>query len=165
VMAGCVHAVNLTDGMDGLATGCVAIVCVVLGLWSLLGSPEYRVLVPWCAALTGSCLGFLWFNGFPASVFLGDVGALGLGAAVGALSLLLGAGVWLIVLGGVFVIEACSVMLQVASYKWRGGQRIFRVDPLHHHVHLGGTSEPKVIVRFWIVAMLCALLSIMVRPL
>lgn len=159
VIAGCAHAVNLTDGMDGLATGCVAAVLSVLGIWTLSGGPQSRALVFWCASLAGACVGFLWFNSFPASVFLGDVGALGLGAAIGAMGLLTHSALWLLVIGGVFVAEALSVMLQVASYKWRGKRRIFRVAPLHHHFHLGGLSEPKLIVRFWIVGLLLAVLG------
>ena len=160
VIAGCAHAVNLTDGMDGLATGCVATVLSVFGLWAMSGDSQNRVLIPWCASLVGACVGFLWFNSFPASVFLGDVGALGLGAAIGAMSLLTHSALWLLIIGGVFVAEALSVMLQVASYKWRGKRRIFRVAPLHHHFHLGGLSEPKLIVRFWIVGLLLAVLGL-----
>jgi len=162
VMAGCAHAVNLTDGMDGLAAGCVAIACSMLGVWALVGDPRDRVLVPWCASLAGACVGFLWFNSFPASVFLGDVGALGLGGALGSISLLSHTALWLVIIGGVFVAEAVSVMLQVASYKWRGKRRVFRVAPLHHHFHLGGISEPKLIVRFWIAGLLLGLLSLTV---
>jgi len=162
VVAGCSHAVNLTDGMDGLATGCVAVALSVLGLWALRGDLHGHGLVPWCASLAGACVGFLWFNSFPASVYLGDVGALGLGAALSAISLLTHTALWLLIIGGVFVIEALSVMLQVASYKWRGKRRVFRVAPLHHHFHLGGTSEPKLIVRFWIVGVMLAMLSLAV---
>ncbi|MBI4343507.1 MAG: phospho-N-acetylmuramoyl-pentapeptide-transferase [Candidatus Omnitrophica bacterium] len=166
VVAGSAHAVNLTDGMDGLAAGCLAAAFCALGLVAMGQGPRAHALVPWCAALAGACVGFLWFNGFPASVFLGDVGALGLGAALGAVSLLTGSALWLMVIGGVFVAEAVSVMLQVASYKWRNQRRIFRVAPLHHHFHLGGLTEPKVIVRFWIVGVLLALagLGAMERP-
>lgn len=160
VMAGSAHAVNLTDGMDGLAAGCVAIALSVLGFWALAGDPRGHALVPWCAALAGACVGFLWFNAFPASVFLGDVGALGLGGAIGVISLLTHTALLLIVVGGVFVLEAVSVMLQVASYKWRGKRRIFRVAPIHHHFHLGGIAEPKLIIRFWIVGLLLGLLSL-----
>ncbi len=160
VMAGCAHAVNLTDGMDGLAAGCLAIALAALGLWALASDPRNRVLVVWCAALAGACVGFLWYNAFPASVFLGDVGALGLGAALGAISLLSHASLWLLVIGGVFVLEALSVMLQVGSYKWRGKRRVFRVAPIHHHFHLGGLQEPKVIVRFWIAGTLLAMLGL-----
>ena len=160
VMAGCSHAVNLTDGLDGLAAGSVAIVLSILGLCVLAGDPRGRVLVPWCASLAGACVGFLWFNAFPASVFLGDVGSLGLGAAVGTISLLSHTALWLLIIGGVFVAEALSVMLQIASYKWRGKRRLFRVAPLHHHFHLGGVTEPKLIVRFWIVGLLLGVLGL-----
>jgi len=160
VMAGCAHAVNLTDGMDGLAAGCVAIVLSILGLWALAGDPRGHILVPWSVSLAGACVGFLWFNSFPASVFLGDVGALGLGGAIGAISLLTHTPLWLLVIGGVFVAEALSVMLQVTSYKLRNQKRVFRVAPIHHHFHLGGLSEPKLIVRFWIVGLLLAMLGL-----
>lgn len=159
VTAGCAHAVNLTDGMDGLAVGCVAVVLAVLG-FLVLRDPAAHVLLPWCASFCGVCVGFLWFNGYPASIFLGDVGALGLGAAVAVISLLSGAGLILMVIGAVFVVEAVSVMLQVASYKWRSGKRIFRVAPIHHHFHLGGITEPKLIIRFWIASVLLAALGL-----
>ena len=164
VVAGSAHAVNLTDGMDGLASGCVAIALSALGCWALTSDRPHPTLVVWCASLAGACIGFLWFNSFPASIFLGDVGALGLGAALGTISLLTRTALWLPVIGGVFVVETLSVIFQVASYKWRGQRRIFRVAPLHHHFHLGGTSEPKLIVRFWIVGLLLAMLGLtMVR--
>ncbi len=163
VVAGSSHAVNLTDGMDGLAAGCLAIAFSLLGVWAMTDGPARQVLVPWCAGLAGACVGFLWFNSFPASVVLGDVGALGLGAGLGAVSLLGHTAWWLLVVGGVFVAEALSVMLQVASYKWRGGRRIFRVAPLHHHVHLGGMSEPKLVVRFWIAGLVLAMIGLALR--
>ena len=161
VMAGCAHAVNLTDGMDGLAAGCVALALAALAGWLAVG-PGARTpsLLVWCLSLAGACAGFLWYNAFPATVFLGDVGALGLGGAVAALSLLAGAGVWLVIVGGVFVAEAVSVILQVASYRWRNKRRIFRVAPLHHHFHLGGIQEPKLIVRFWLMGLLLALVGL-----
>ena len=162
VMTGCAHAVNLTDGLDGLAAGCLAIAFAVLGIWTLRDA-RCAVLAPWCASLAGACIGFLWFNSHPASVFLGDVGALGLGAALAALSLLSGTALWLVIIGGVFVVEAVSVMLQVASYKWRGKRRIFRVAPIHHHFQLGGLSEPKIMVRFWMVGLLLAVLGLASR--
>jgi phospho-N-acetylmuramoyl-pentapeptide-transferase len=160
VVAGCAHAVNLTDGMDGLAAGCLAMAFLVIGAVAGTRGSASEAVVPWCAALAGACVGFLWFNSFPASVFMGDVGALGLGAALGTVALLSQAALWLVVVGGVFVAEALSVMLQVASYKWRNKRRIFRVAPLHHHFHLGGWSEPKVIVRFWIAGVLLAALGL-----
>jgi phospho-N-acetylmuramoyl-pentapeptide-transferase len=154
VVAGSSHAVNLTDGMDGLAAGCLA--AAFAGLGVMATSRGDGALVAWCAALAGACVGFLWFNSFPASVFLGDVGALGLGAALAVTSLLSGSALWLVAVGGIFVVEALSVMLQVASYKWRGKRRIFRVAPIHHHFHLSGITEPKLIVRFWIVGVALA---------
>jgi phospho-N-acetylmuramoyl-pentapeptide-transferase len=160
VVAAAAHAVNLTDGMDGLAAGCVAVALGSVAVWALAGDPRTHVLVPWCASLSGACVGFLWFISFPASVFLGDVGALGLGAALGAISLLTHTALWLPIIGGVFVLEASSVILQVASYRWRGKRRIFRVAPIHHHFHLGGLSEPKLIVRFWIVGVMLAMLGL-----
>jgi phospho-N-acetylmuramoyl-pentapeptide-transferase len=161
VTAGCAHAVNLSDGMDGLAAGCVGIALAAAGLWAMQqDDPRSRALVMWCAALAGACLGFLWFNSFPATIFLGDVGALGLGAGLAAVSLLGHTALWLPIIGGVFVLEALSVMLQVASYRWRNKRRIFRVAPLHHHFHLGGVAEPKLTVRFWIVGVLLAMLGL-----
>ena len=105
-------------------------------------------------------MGFLWFNASPASVFLGDVGALGLGAALGVLALLTHATLGLVIVGGIFVAEAVSVILQVASYRWRNQRRIFRVAPLHHHFQLGGVAEHKLVVRFWIVGLLLAALTL-----
>ena len=163
VVAGCAHAVNLTDGMDGLAAGCVAIALATVGLWALGDGTTPQAMVAWAAALAGACVGFLWFNSFPASVYLGDVGALGLGAALAALSVFSRTALWLALIGGVFVVEALSVMLQVASYKWRNKQRIFRVAPIHHHFHLGGISEPKLIIRFWIIGVLLAMAGLTAR--
>jgi len=157
VVAGCAHAVNLTDGLDGLATGCVAIALVALGALALR-QPDGPVL-PWCAGLAGACVGFLWFNGFPATVFLGDVGALGLGAALGAIALLTAAPLWLVIIGGVFVLEAISVVVQVGSFRLRQQRRVFRVAPLHHHFQAAGIVEPKLMIRFWILGTLFAALS------
>lgn len=166
VVAGCSHAVNLTDGMDGLAVGTLAIAFGAVGMLgsalqdtSVVGWSQPIVAI-WCASLAGACVGFLWFNCFPAAVFLGDVGALGLGAALGVVALLSHAALGLLVVGGVFVAEAVSVMLQVASYRWRNRRRIFRVAPLHHHFHLGGIAEQKVVVRFWIAGLLLAALGL-----
>jgi len=159
VIAGCAHAVNLTDGMDGLAVGCLALAFGVLGLLALTAF-DNRLVAIWCASLAGSTVGFLWFNASPASVFLGDVGALGLGAALGVLALLTHATLGLVIVGGIFVAEAVSVILQVASYRWRNQRRIFRVAPLHHHFQLGGVAEHKLVVRFWIVGLLLAALTL-----
>ena len=152
VVAGSSHAVNLSDGMDGLAAGCTAIALAALGI---LNSANHVVAI-WCASVSGACAGFLWFNSFPATIYLGDVGAMALGGIIGTVALLSRQPLWLAVIGGVFVLEAVSVMLQVASYQWRNKRRVFRVAPIHHHVHLGGLPEPKVIVRFWIAGMLLA---------
>ncbi len=159
VIAGCAHAVNLTDGMDGLAAGCLAVAFGALALVALADPARYQIAV-WCGSLAGACAGFLWFNSFPASVFLGDVGALGLGAALGALALFLNAAFVLMIIGGIFVAEALSVMVQVASYRWRNKRRVFRVAPLHHHFHLGGLSEQKLVVRFWILGAVLAVLGL-----
>lgn len=163
VVAGSAHAVNLTDGMDGLASGCLAIAFAALAVVGVrhADAPTGSAVLPvWSASLAGACIGFLWFNSHPASVFLGDVGALGLGAALGAIALLSHQALGLLLIGGVFVAEACSVMLQVASFKLRNGHRIFRVAPLHHHVHLGGVAEERVVMRFWIVSVVLAALGI-----
>jgi phospho-N-acetylmuramoyl-pentapeptide-transferase len=136
VVAGSSHAVNLADGMDGLAAGCVAIALAAVGVLVMQqDDPRSRVLV-------------------------GDVGALGLGAALAAIGLLSHTALWLPVIGGVFVLEALSVILQVASYRWRGRRRVFRVAPLHHHFHLGGVVEPKLTVRFWVAGAVLAMLAL-----
>ena len=162
VVAGCSHAVNLTDGMDGLAAGCLVVAFSALAALALARpsstSPGSQAVLIWAASLAGACLGFLWFNSVPASVFLGDVGALGLGAGLGVLALLSHAALGLLIIGGVFVVEALSVMLQVGSYRWRK-QRIFRVAPLHHHFHVGGMSEEQIVVRFWVAGVLFAALG------
>ena len=165
VVAGSAHAVNLTDGMDGLAAGCLvlafgALGAVMLATGSATATPSGSAIAIWAVSLAGACAGFLWFNSFPAAVFLGDVGALGLGAALGVLALVSGAAFGLVVIGGVFVAEALSVALQVASYRWRNKRRLFRVAPLHHHFHLGGIPEQKLVVRFWVVGMWFAALGV-----
>lgn len=159
VVAGCAHAVNLTDGMDGLAVGCLVLAFGVLGAVSILITHDRLVMI-WCVSLAGACAGFLWFNTFPAVVFLGDVGALSLGAALGVLALLSHAALGLLIIGGIFVAEALSVILQVASYRWRNQRRIFRVAPLHHHFQVAGVAEQTVVVRFWIVGLLLAALGL-----
>jgi phospho-N-acetylmuramoyl-pentapeptide-transferase len=173
VIAGTSNAVNLTDGLDGLAIGLTAIAAVAfagmsyvtgrvdfsryLSIFYLPGAGELTV---YCAALVGASLGFLWYNSFPAAVFMGDTGALALGGALGTLAVLLKKEILLLVVGGVFWAENVSVILQVASYKWRNGRRIFRMAPLHHHFELLGWPEEKIVVRFWIVGILLALLSL-----
>jgi phospho-N-acetylmuramoyl-pentapeptide-transferase len=153
--------------MDGLAGGLLAIAFGILGYLAIKDTgrilfmhPRYLMIAIWCAALAGACAGFLWFNGFPASVFMGDIGSLGLGAALGTLSLMINAGLILVILGGVFVAEAVSVMLQVASYKFRNKKRIFRVAPVHHHFQVGGVSEHKLVVRFWLAGIVLGVLAI-----
>jgi phospho-N-acetylmuramoyl-pentapeptide-transferase len=172
VITGSSNAVNLTDGLDGLAIGSVvmaaiafSVLCYVSGnikfsnyllIPYIRGSGELTVF---CASLLGAGLGFLWFNCYPAAVFMGDVGALALGGALGLVALFIKKEILLILVGGVFVLEAFSVILQVASFKLTG-KRIFKCAPLHHHFQFLGWSENKVIVRFWIVASFLALLTL-----
>ena len=166
------NAVNLTDGLDGLATGCMLVAAVTYTAFAYLAGhamiadylgilfvPEVAEITVFAGAIVGSCLGFLWYNCFPAQVFMGDTGSLALGGAVGIIALMIKQEVALVLVGGVFCLEALSVILQVGSFRLRG-KRIFRMAPLHHHFELGGWSEPKVIVRFWILAMVFALLSL-----
>lgn len=173
VIAGSSNAVNLTDGLDGLAIGlCGICFAAFAGLVYVSGRLDYSgylqieyfpgvgELAVYCGAAMGAALGFLWFNSHPAQVFMGDTGSLALGAALGAIAILVKKELLLVMVGGVFVLEAVSVILQVLSYKYRGGKRIFRMAPIHHHFELGGWSEPKVVVRFWILGALCALLTL-----
>ena len=166
------NAVNLTDGLDGLAIMPVVLVAGALGIFAYVtgnvifaeylaipyisGAGEMLVL---CATLAGAGLGFLWFNTYPAQVFMGDVGALGVGAAIGAVAVVVRQELVLVIMGGVFVMEAVSVILQVASFKLTG-KRIFRMAPLHHHFELKGWAEPKVIVRFWIITVILVLIGL-----
>ena len=172
VLSGSANAVNLTDGLDGLAIGSLliaaatftvlayvagnAIAADYLGVINVKGAGELTVL---CGAMVGASLGFLWFNSHPAEVFMGDVGSMSMGGALGTLALLTKQEILLILVGGLFVIEALSVILQVGSFKLRG-RRIFRMSPIHHHFELAGWSETKVVIRFWIIALLFALLSL-----
>jgi phospho-N-acetylmuramoyl-pentapeptide-transferase len=172
VLTGSANAVNLTDGLDGLAIGSLlivwaafsgltyaaghAIVSDYLAIPNVKGSGEVTVF---CGAVVGASLGFLWFNSHPAEVFMGDVGSMGLGGALGTTAVLIKQELLLIVAGGLFVIEALSVILQVGSFKLRG-RRIFRMSPLHHHFELSGWSETKVVIRFWIIAVIFALLAL-----
>jgi phospho-N-acetylmuramoyl-pentapeptide-transferase len=173
VVVGSSNAVNLTDGLDGLATGCVAVAALTFALVAYLvgradtadylfvfhipGAGELGVL---CAALAGAALGFLWFNGYPASVFMGDTGSLALGGALGLVAVATRHELTLFLAGGVFVAEALSVIAQRRWYKATGGSRIFLCAPLHHHYEFQGLHEAKVTVRFWIVAIVLALLSL-----
>ncbi len=172
VMVGSSNAVNLTDGLDGLATGLVSIAAIANAVIVYLGGnrviaeylnipyiPGSGELTVFCGAILGTCLGFLWYNTHPAEVFMGDTGSLSLGGALGALALVTKHELILIIVGGIFVVEAVSVMLQVASYKLTG-KRIFKMAPIHHHFEQIGWPESKVVVRFWIVGILLALISI-----
>jgi phospho-N-acetylmuramoyl-pentapeptide-transferase len=169
MIVGMSNAVNLTDGLDGLAIMPAAMVAVGLGIFAwasgnaiyapYLGIP----LVPgageigiFCGAIAGAGLGFLWFNTYPAQVFMGDVGALALGGALGVVAVMVRQELVVLLMGGIFVLETASVILQVASFKLRG-KRIFRMAPIHHHFELKGWAEPKVIVRFWIISLLLVL--------
>lgn len=177
VLAGSSNAVNLTDGLDGLAAGLSAIAAATfgvfayligridtsqyLGLFYLPGSSELAIF---CVALTGAALGFLWYNAHPAEVFMGDTGSLAIGGAIGAVAILLKSEFLLVIVGGVFVLEALSVILQVGYFKYTSrrhgeGRRIFRMAPLHHHFEKAGWMESKVIIRFWILGILFTLLA------
>ncbi|MEM8932980.1 MAG: phospho-N-acetylmuramoyl-pentapeptide-transferase [Acidobacteriota bacterium] len=172
VLVGVSNSVNLTDGLDGLAIGSTLIAGATYAIFTYVAGnkviAEYLQLVHmpgvgevtvFCGALVGASLGFLWFNCYPAEVFMGDVGSLALGGAIGMVAVLSKQELLLALVGGLFVLEALSVILQVASFKTTG-KRIFRMAPLHHHFELKGWTEPKVIVRFWIVAVLFALVSL-----
>jgi phospho-N-acetylmuramoyl-pentapeptide-transferase len=154
VVAGTTSAVNLTDGLDGLAAGCAAIVLLAyIGITFItFGKGNLTILA---ACLVGGAIGFLWFNSFPASIFMGDTGSLGLGGAIAGLAVMTNTEVLLILLGGIFVIEALSVLIQVFSFQ-TFRKRVFLMAPIHHHFELLGWSETKIILRFWIVAAACA---------
>lgn len=153
-VVGSANAVNLTDGLDGLAAGSVAIASTAYaGIGWAAGNADLAVLA---AAVAGACLGFLWFNGFPAQVFMGDTGSLALGCALAMMALLSGTVLVLPLLGGLFVAETVSVMVQVAYFRLTGGRRLLRMSPLHHHLELSGWAEPQVVVRLWLVAALFA---------
>jgi phospho-N-acetylmuramoyl-pentapeptide-transferase len=153
VLAGATNGVNLTDGLDGLAAGCSAIVFLAYTAMTFIttGQEDLALL---SACLVGACVGFLWFNSFPASVFMGDTGSLGLGGAIAALAVMTKTELLLIMIGGIFVIEALSVAVQVFSFQ-RFRKRVFLMAPIHHHFELAGWSETKIILRFWIVAAIC----------
>ena len=152
VVAGTTSAVNLTDGLDGLAAGCTGIVLLAyVGITFLAGNYDMAMLA---GCLVGACVGFLWFNAFPATIFMGDTGSLGLGGAIAGLAVMTKTEVLLILLGGIFVIEALSVAIQVISFQTTR-RRVFLMAPIHHHFELRGWSETKIILRFWIVASIC----------
>jgi phospho-N-acetylmuramoyl-pentapeptide-transferase len=154
VLAGSTNGVNLTDGLDGLAAGCAAIVFLTFTVMTFI-TPGQQDLALLSACLVGGCVGFLWFNSFPASVFMGDTGSLGLGGAIAALAVMTKTELLLILIGGIFVIEALSVAIQVFAFQ-RFRRRVFLMAPIHHHFELAGWSETKIILRFWIVAAICA---------
>ncbi len=158
VLVGTVNAVNLTDGLDGLAAGSTAIAATAFGLitW-LLGYPD---LALFSGALVGACLGFSWFNAPPAQVFMGDTGSLGLGAALGTIAVLSKTTLFLPIIGALFVIETLSVIFQVLYFKITRGQRLFRMAPLHHHFELLGWAESKVMIRFWLISLIFAVLGL-----
>lgn len=172
VIIGTSNAVNLTDGLDGLAIGCVLIVSMTLAVLSyIVGHVEFSSylllsyvagsgeLTVFCAAIAGASLGFLWFNCHPATVFMGDVGSLALGGTLGVIATFIKKELLLVIVGGVFVMEAMSVILQVWSVRCRG-KRIFKISPLHHHFQVLGWNESKIIIRFWILAIIFALITL-----
>ena len=173
VIAGASNAVNLTDGLDGLAIGCTIIAAGALTVLTYVSGhvvfsdylelqrmPMVSELTVFCGAMVGASIGFLWYNAHPAEVFMGDVGSLALGGAIGTVAVVIKQELLLPFIGGVFILEALSVMLQVGSYKLRNGKRIFKMAPLHHHFELLGWSESKVIARFWILALVFALFAL-----
>lgn len=179
VIVGSSNAVNLTDGLDGLATMPIVMVSGALGVFAYVSSnaiyahylalpyvPNTGELTIFCSAIVGAGLGFLWYNSYPAQVFMGDVGSLALGASIGIVAIVVRQELVLFIMGGLFVIETLSVVLQVGYFKYTGGKRLFRMAPLHHHFELKGWSEPKVVVRFWIITVifvLCGLATLKLR--
>jgi phospho-N-acetylmuramoyl-pentapeptide-transferase len=172
VIVGAANAVNLTDGLDGLATGPIMIAASCFGLIAyLVGNSVFATylqlhevpgageLAVFCGALVGACMGFLWFNAPPAQVFMGDTGSLSLGGAIGAVSVITKHEIVLAIIGGLFVVETLSVVIQVASFKLTG-KRVFRMAPIHHHFEKKGWSEPTVVIRFWIIAAILALIGL-----
>ncbi|MCA1766595.1 MAG: phospho-N-acetylmuramoyl-pentapeptide-transferase, partial [Desulfobulbaceae bacterium] len=173
VVVGASNAVNLTDGLDGLAIGPTVITGSVYLLFSYLAGhaglasylqipyvPGAGEVAVFCGALVGASLGFLWFNTFPAQVFMGDVGSLSIGAALGTVAIITKQEILLVIVGGVFVMEALSVIVQVAFFKCSGGKRVFLMAPFHHHFEKKGWAEPKVVVRFWIVSIVLGLAAL-----
>ena len=163
VLAGTTSAVNLTDGLDGLAAGCAAITFLAyIGITFITGGE--RNLTMLAACFVGACVGFLWFNSFPASIFMGDTGSLGLGGAIAGLAIMTKTEVLLVLIGGIFVIEALSVLIQVFSFQ-AFRKRVFLMAPIHHHFELAAWSETKIILRFWIVAAACGAIGFTVYQL
>jgi phospho-N-acetylmuramoyl-pentapeptide-transferase len=173
VLLGSTNAVNLTDGLDGLAIGCTIIAAGALTVLAYVSGhvvfadylelermPLVGELTVFCGSMVGASIGFLWYNAHPAEIFMGDVGSLALGGAIGTVAIIVRQELLLPFIGGIFVLEALSVILQVGSYKLRNGKRIFKMAPLHHHFEQLGWSESKVIVRFWIGALVFALFAL-----
>ena len=173
VIVGTSNAVNLTDGLDGLAIMPTAMIASALAIFAYVAGhavfarylglpfiPGPGELAVFCGAMAGAALGFLWFNTYPAQVFMGDVGALALGAALGTVAVIVRQEIVLLIMGGVFVVETLSVMAQVLYFKATGGKRIFRMAPLHHHFELGGWKETQVVVRFWIITIMLVLVGL-----
>jgi phospho-N-acetylmuramoyl-pentapeptide-transferase len=173
VIAGASNAVNLTDGLDGLAIGCTIVAAGALTMLTYVSGhvvfsdylelqrmPLVSELTIFCGSMVGASIGFLWYNAHPAEIFMGDVGSLALGGAIGTVAVVIKQELLLPFIGGVFILEGMSVVLQVGSYKLRKGKRIFKMAPLHHHFELLGWSESKVIARFWILALIFALLAL-----
>jgi phospho-N-acetylmuramoyl-pentapeptide-transferase len=172
IIVGASNAVNLTDGLDGLAIGSTLVAAVTYTVLTYAAGnfriadylriawvPQAGELAVFCGAMVGASLGFLWFNAHPAEIFMGDVGSLALGGAIGTLAVMIKQEILLVFVGGLFVVEAMSVILQVASFKMTG-RRIFKMSPLHHHFELSGWRETKVVVRFWIIAIIFAMISL-----
>jgi len=172
ILVGCSNAVNLTDGLDGLAIGCVVIAASALTVLTYVTGhavlseyldlehlPRVGELTIFCGSMVGSSLGFLWYNAYPAEIFMGDVGSLALGGAIAAVAVIIKQELLLPFIGGIFVIEALSVIIQVVSFKLRG-KRVFRMAPIHHHFELEGWKESKIIARFWIAALVFALFAL-----
>ncbi len=173
IITGTSNAVNLTDGLDGLAAGCIIMVACVLGAFAFISNnmelsrylnvlyiENASEIAIYLASMAGACMGFLWYNGYPAQVFMGDTGSLSLGGILGVSAVLLRREFLLAIVGGIFVMEAVSVILQVGSYKLRNKKRVFLCAPLHHHFEYKGWPETKVVLRFWIISLLLALVGI-----
>jgi phospho-N-acetylmuramoyl-pentapeptide-transferase len=172
-VVGSTNAVNLTDGLDGLAAGAMlfagaayAVMCYVVGnvnfseylqVMYVVGGAELTVYM---AAMVGALMGFLWFNSYPAQIFMGDTGALPLGGGIGTVAIMIKQELLLVIVGGAFVIETLSVIMQVAYFKITGGRRIFKMSPLHHHYELKGLAEPKITIRFWLISAICAVIGL-----
>lgn len=160
VVIGSSNAVNLTDGLDGLAAGVTTVVCLAFAaLFYLLKLPNYSLLM---LIMAGSCTAFLWFNSKPASIFMGDVGSLAIGGFLGSTAVLTGTEIYLLMIGGIYVIETISVIIQVSYFKLTAGRRIFKMTPIHHHFELKGLAENKIVFRFVIISILLAAFSLLI---